>query len=235
MSVIYRAWAGTRLRELLEWQDLWVSDILHGYRSRHGPEHVWWNLALKIKRALIEGTDLAGMPLLRIERPRRLLNCWATFCITNALCPAAVCVAWPFFLLLVLFWVKFVYLVYCMLRPPFVLSVPCVLPGCLQTWPTRVRDARRAHSPTMVCVARSCAAGQCHTPSRAGAHRMPHTARTASLEMGCAAEPRTGRARCACVCARAVVRACAGRGMAAGVRAMTPHDECYNWPASVCV
>ena len=63
MSVIYRAWAGTRLRELLEWQDSWVSDNLHGYRPRHGPEHVWWILELRIERALIEGTDLAGISL----------------------------------------------------------------------------------------------------------------------------------------------------------------------------
>ena len=63
MSVIYRAWAGTRLRELLEWQDTWVSVNLHGYRPRHGPEHVWWSLALRIERALIEGTDLAGISL----------------------------------------------------------------------------------------------------------------------------------------------------------------------------
>ena len=49
MSGIYRACAGTRIRELLEWQDLWVSEHLHGYRQHHGAEHVWWNLALTIE------------------------------------------------------------------------------------------------------------------------------------------------------------------------------------------
>ena len=63
MSVIYRAWAGARVRELLSWQDGWVNENLHGYRPRHGPEHVWWSLALKIERALLEGTDLAGISL----------------------------------------------------------------------------------------------------------------------------------------------------------------------------
>ena len=62
-SVIYKAWAGTRIRDPLDWQNGWVSDNLHGYRPRHGPEHVWWSLALKIERFMLEGTDLAGISL----------------------------------------------------------------------------------------------------------------------------------------------------------------------------
>ena len=48
---------------MIEWQDSCVSDNLHGYRPRHGPEHVRWSLASRIERALIERTDLAGISL----------------------------------------------------------------------------------------------------------------------------------------------------------------------------
>ena len=63
MSVVYRAWAATRLRELVAWQEQWIPDELHGFRPVHSAEDVWWPLALKVERALLEGSDLCGVSL----------------------------------------------------------------------------------------------------------------------------------------------------------------------------
>ena len=63
MSVVYRAWAATRLRELVAWQEQWIPDELHGFRPVHSAEDVWWPLALKVERALLEGSGLCGVSL----------------------------------------------------------------------------------------------------------------------------------------------------------------------------
>ena len=63
MSVFYRLWAGTRLRDLLPWQESWADDCLHGYRPGRSAETVWWKLALKVERALLEEGHLAGISL----------------------------------------------------------------------------------------------------------------------------------------------------------------------------
>ena len=37
MSVVYRAWAAVRVRDLLSWQQSWIENDLHGYRKVHSP------------------------------------------------------------------------------------------------------------------------------------------------------------------------------------------------------
>lgn len=63
MSVVYRLWAATRLREVTRWQETWISPTQHGARSGHGTEDVFWALALKIESALISVTPLDGFNL----------------------------------------------------------------------------------------------------------------------------------------------------------------------------
>ena len=63
MSVVYRAWASTRLRDVISWQENWIHECQHGFRTGHGPEDVWWKLAVQVERALLEGSDLAGVSL----------------------------------------------------------------------------------------------------------------------------------------------------------------------------
>ena len=55
MSVIYRLWAVRRLSDLLAWQEGWASKVQHGFRPGHCPADVFWVLALRVERALLEG------------------------------------------------------------------------------------------------------------------------------------------------------------------------------------
>ena len=63
MSVVYRLWAETRVREVAAWQQHWLHDSAHGFRPGHGPEDNWWHLALKVEEALLSGENLAGISL----------------------------------------------------------------------------------------------------------------------------------------------------------------------------
>ena len=51
MFVVYRLWAGTRVRQVLDWQEFWIDDQLHGFRKQYGAENVWWRQALEVKQA----------------------------------------------------------------------------------------------------------------------------------------------------------------------------------------
>ena len=63
MSVIYRAWAAGRVRDLTLWQQEWIADCLHGFRQGHSPEDVWWQMGLQVEDALLDGSDLMGFIL----------------------------------------------------------------------------------------------------------------------------------------------------------------------------
>ena len=63
MSVIYRVWAATRVRELIEWQQAWISDRLYSYRPERGCEDAWWTTALDIEHSLLKGHAIAGLSL----------------------------------------------------------------------------------------------------------------------------------------------------------------------------
>ena len=47
----------------MSWQESWIQDCQHGFRIGYGPEDVWWKLAVQVERALLEGSDLAGISL----------------------------------------------------------------------------------------------------------------------------------------------------------------------------
>ena len=63
MSVVYRLWAATRVRQVLDWQELWIDDGLHGFRKAHGAEDVWWKQALQVEEALLHTETLFGLSL----------------------------------------------------------------------------------------------------------------------------------------------------------------------------
>ena len=63
MPVVCRLWASTRLRSVIEWPEGWIHVTQHGFRPGHGPEDVWWRLALRVEQALLDGSDLVGISL----------------------------------------------------------------------------------------------------------------------------------------------------------------------------
>jgi hypothetical protein len=63
MSVVYRLWAATRVREVMQWQELWIDGEMHGYRKSHGAEDVWWKQALQVEESLLNTNDLFGLSL----------------------------------------------------------------------------------------------------------------------------------------------------------------------------
>ena len=58
MSIIYRMWASTRLRQLKVWQEAWCSPSQHGFRVGHGCEDVLWRFGLLIEDALVGGGEI---------------------------------------------------------------------------------------------------------------------------------------------------------------------------------
>jgi hypothetical protein len=60
-SIIYRLWAAARLSDLKDWQESWASTGQHGFRQRHGPEDVYWAVALHLEAALLNGDPILGV------------------------------------------------------------------------------------------------------------------------------------------------------------------------------
>ena len=54
-SCVYRLWAATRLRSLIKWQESWVTDGQHGFRPHHGTDALYWKMALRVEKALLQG------------------------------------------------------------------------------------------------------------------------------------------------------------------------------------
>ena len=63
MSSIYRLWSGSRVAQVLQWQELWISKHLVGFRQELGCEDAFWVTALKVEKALLEGEELSGLSL----------------------------------------------------------------------------------------------------------------------------------------------------------------------------
>eukprot|EP00754_Rhynchopus_humris_P030393 Rhum_TRINITY_DN15269_c1_g2::Rhum_TRINITY_DN15269_c1_g2_i1::g.147151::m.147151 len=55
MSVVYRIWAATRLKQLRRWQEGWCSRYQHGFRPNHGCEDVLWQFGLLTEEACLRG------------------------------------------------------------------------------------------------------------------------------------------------------------------------------------
>eukprot|EP00665_Eupelagonemidae_sp_cell47_P008443 gene8443-2313_t len=60
-STIYRLWAGTRVREVMQWQESWLVDGQRGFRVGNACDDLYWSLALRIEEAILTGTPLVGI------------------------------------------------------------------------------------------------------------------------------------------------------------------------------
>eukprot|EP00665_Eupelagonemidae_sp_cell47_P009218 gene9219-8160_t len=59
-SVVYRLWAATRCREVMRWQETWIATGQKGFRLGSTCADVFFPLALRIEKALLDGTPLVG-------------------------------------------------------------------------------------------------------------------------------------------------------------------------------
>eukprot|EP00662_Eupelagonemidae_sp_cell21_P057566 gene57566-biopygen5808 len=62
-SALYRLWAAARVRQVLEWQELWMPRGARGFRLGCGTDDVYYTLALRIERALLRDEPLVGLGL----------------------------------------------------------------------------------------------------------------------------------------------------------------------------
>ncbi|KAJ9440311.1 putative RNA-directed DNA polymerase from transposon BS, partial [Diplonema papillatum] len=62
-SAVYRLWASTRLRDVVQWQEGWIADSQHGFRPKHGTVDVVFEIASQIEEALLTGKELYGVAL----------------------------------------------------------------------------------------------------------------------------------------------------------------------------
>eukprot|EP00666_Eupelagonemidae_sp_cell4sb_P018026 gene18026-biopygen9074 len=63
MSVVYRLWAATRMRDVREWQERWIADNQHAFRPDNSTLDVFWRLSLAVEEALLQGKPLHGIAL----------------------------------------------------------------------------------------------------------------------------------------------------------------------------
>ena len=57
---VYRLWAATRLRSIIQWQERWAAPGQRGYRPGQSVEDVYWELSLRVENALLRGEPLYG-------------------------------------------------------------------------------------------------------------------------------------------------------------------------------
>ena len=74
MSCLYRLWAGTRVRELIDWQARWSSAHVSSYKPQLGCEDAWWSQALDLEWALLHGDPLVGANIDFVKAFDRLPN-----------------------------------------------------------------------------------------------------------------------------------------------------------------
>lgn len=68
MPVIYRMWALCRLQPTMKWQQEWAPPHMHSFRRSHGPEDVYWDIALHAEHTLTrKETDPPFLGLLGIS------------------------------------------------------------------------------------------------------------------------------------------------------------------------
>ena len=60
LSVLYRAWASSRLKLLMQWQESWCHSSQSGFRSLRDCFDAWYPLALQVEQSLLSGTPLCG-------------------------------------------------------------------------------------------------------------------------------------------------------------------------------
>eukprot|EP01064_Diplonema_japonicum_P031567 TRINITY_DN56_c0_g1_i8.p1 TRINITY_DN56_c0_g1~~TRINITY_DN56_c0_g1_i8.p1 ORF type:complete len:824 (+),score=93.01 TRINITY_DN56_c0_g1_i8:2709-5180(+) len=62
-STIYRLWACTRLKGVLDWQERWITPRQHGFRPKHSTTTALMELCTKLELALVDGEPLEGPAL----------------------------------------------------------------------------------------------------------------------------------------------------------------------------
>ncbi len=60
-SAVYRLWAGTRVREIMVWQERWMPKGMRGFRLGCAADDVFWSLGLRVERAILTGECLVSL------------------------------------------------------------------------------------------------------------------------------------------------------------------------------
>ena len=61
MSAVYRLWAGTRIRDVMQWQEAWLTKGQMGFRAGCACDDVYWAMALRAERAMLTCTCDVGL------------------------------------------------------------------------------------------------------------------------------------------------------------------------------
>ena len=61
MSSIYRMWGSIRTQDLLIWQERWLHHNARGFRKNSGTEDLFWQLAVRVEKAILCGEELYGV------------------------------------------------------------------------------------------------------------------------------------------------------------------------------
>eukprot|EP00661_Eupelagonemidae_sp_cell13_P004257 gene4256-1569_t len=62
-SCIYRLWAGTRVKMMLNWQETWIAQQQHGCRPKSSTMDVWWDLCLNLEYSMLTEQEIGGLML----------------------------------------------------------------------------------------------------------------------------------------------------------------------------
>eukprot|EP00663_Eupelagonemidae_sp_cell21sb_P000872 gene872-484_t len=60
-SAIYRLWAATRVRAVMEWQETWIAPGQRGFRVGSACDDVYYSAALRLEHALLNGLTIVGL------------------------------------------------------------------------------------------------------------------------------------------------------------------------------
>eukprot|EP00662_Eupelagonemidae_sp_cell21_P003736 gene3736-biopygen34283 len=60
-SAVYRLWAGTRIRAVMQWQEKWMTRGQMGFRAGCACDDVYWAMALRAERAMLAGETEVGL------------------------------------------------------------------------------------------------------------------------------------------------------------------------------
>ena len=60
-SIVYRLWAATRLRHIMEWYESWLQNQQHGFRPKRSTQDLFWYLSAKMEKALLHDEMVYGV------------------------------------------------------------------------------------------------------------------------------------------------------------------------------
>ena len=61
MSVLYRLFCAYRLQDVIAWQEHFLHESQHGFRTGHSTDDVFYDISLRIEDARCNGTALIGI------------------------------------------------------------------------------------------------------------------------------------------------------------------------------